>query len=200
MTLEVTTWHLEMRSPGDLRPGLVDSPDIRVSQVNPPDPQLNHALFMEIGTPYHWFSRLSWTIDEWEQYVSSPDVQTWIGYVGGSPFGYFELQRRGETAEIMFFGLLQRHLGKGLGGHLLTTALQAAWQTPGTERIYVHTCTSDHERALANYRARGFTVVREEMSTESTPEPNDPVWSSTAYYDSLRARTQGRAPTVTSRR
>ena len=185
----VTTTHLIMNAPSELRARVCDAGDVAVSRVDPPDPQVNHMLFMEIGTPYRWFSRLSWTFDEWRRYVHDPSVESWIGRRSGAPFGYFELQHRDAVTQIVFFGVLHAHAGRGLGGCLLTHAVRRAWEIAGTGQVYVHTCTSDHPAALANYLARGFTVDREVTHEEEMPDDDDPVWSSPAYYASLRGLT-----------
>ena len=46
---------------------------------------------------------------------------------------------------------------RGFGGGLLTDALERAW-TWDARRVWVHTCTLDHEAALRNYQARGMRV------------------------------------------
>ncbi len=185
MTEQVTTTHLAMDSPAALRPRLVNDQDVEVVLVSPPNPQLNHSLFMEIGTPFRWYSRLGWEYVDWDRYVNDPSVQTWIGLKTGSPFGYFELQCRGVVTEIMYLGVYATHWGRGLGAHLLTHAVQRAWKITGTERAYVHTCTLDHPAALANYEARGFSVDRIETAVETIPDADDPIWSSPRYYRSL---------------
>jgi GNAT superfamily N-acetyltransferase len=197
VTEEVTTYHLHMNDANDLV-SRAEPAGMTVVRQTPPSPQINHAFFMEVGTPYRWYSRLGWSVSDWADYTNDPDVGTWIGMMDGCPFGYFELQRRnagegtpGSTVvetEIMFFGILAAYQGRGLGSALLAAAIREAWALPGTGRVYVHTCTSDHPAALGNYIARGFTVVHEETETETIPDPDDPVWSSPAYYRSLRDR------------
>jgi GNAT superfamily N-acetyltransferase len=63
--------------------------------------------------------------------------------------------------EIAYFGLLPAFIGRGLGGALLTNAIEEAWQM-SPERVWVHTCTLDHPSALANYQARGMEVYKVE--------------------------------------
>ena len=46
----------------------------------------------------------------------------------------------------------------------LEAVVGRAWDG-GTTRVWVHTCTLDHPRALTNYLAGGFRVVREEAYT-----------------------------------
>ncbi len=56
------------------------------------------------------------------------------------------------------FGLLDEYHGRGIGGHLLTFALQRAWELArgGPSRVRVSTCTLDGPHALRNYEARGM--------------------------------------------
>jgi GNAT superfamily N-acetyltransferase len=95
--------------------------------------------------------------------VGSAGLRTFVAYVDGSPAGYFELLPDGEGGiEIVYFGLLPSFVGRGLGGHLLTTALEEAWRMDPT-RVWVHTCSLDHPAALKNYQARGMDLYRTEQ-------------------------------------
>jgi GNAT superfamily N-acetyltransferase len=188
MIESVTTTHLSMVSLSNLRPRVVDDQSLAVALVSPPNPQLNHSLFLEIGTSYRWYSRLEWDHADWDRYVNDRSVQTWLGLKAGVPFGYFELRNSipQRVTQIVFLGLFASWAGQGLGAHLLTHAIQRAWEITGTERVSVHTCTSDHPAALANYEARGFTVERTETRMESIPDPDNPIWNSPRYYRSLQ--------------
>ena len=82
----------------------------------------------------------------------------------GTPAGYFELARRDAgQVEIAMFGLLPPFIGRGVGGALLTAALRRAWEE-GTRRVWLHTESSDHPHALANYQARGMRVYKTETA------------------------------------
>ena len=50
-------------------------------------------------------------------------------------------------------------IGRGLGGALLTHAIEQAW-TSGAKRVWVHTCELDHPAALTNYEARGMRTYK----------------------------------------
>ena len=104
--------------------------------------------------------------------------------MAGSPFGYIELDQQGESVEIAFFGLLPQYIGMKLGGFLLSEAIRLAWSL-GPKRVWVHTCTLDHEHALNNYLARGFSIYKEETVTEQIPDDDDPIWSTPNFYNSL---------------
>ena len=99
-----------------------------------------------------------------------------MAYVSGSPAGYFELEGQpGGNVEITSFGLLPAYIGRGLGGHLLTVAIEKAWQM-GSSRVWLHTCSLDHPGALANYCARGFQVFREETASQDVPHRRPGPW------------------------
>ena len=63
--------------------------------------------------------------------------------------------------EIKFFGLTNEFIGKGFGGYMLSEAIRQAWDWDA-KRVWVHTCTLDHDNALPNYLARGMTVYKKE--------------------------------------
>jgi GNAT superfamily N-acetyltransferase len=70
--------------------------------------------------------------------------------------------------EIAYFGLLSEFIGRGLGGDLLTSAIENVWAwSPAPIRVWVHTCNRDHPGALNNYKARGFCVYKVERQTVS---------------------------------
>jgi len=182
--IEVTTTFLEMLSPKDFKPKILDRKDVRVRKVEIPTPVINHFFFVNVGRPWKWYSRLSWTLGDWQALVEQETVSTSIGYIKGAPFGYIELVRQGESVEIAFFGLLPQYIGMGLGGFLLSEAIRLAWElNPG--RVWVHTCTLDHKYALNNYLARGLTIYKREKKTEQVPDSDDPIWTTPRFYESL---------------
>lgn len=184
MKKDVTTTSLEMLSPADFRPKATDRKDVRVGKVEIPTPTLNHFFFVNVGRPWKWYSRLSWTLSDWRAWVEKKSVHTFVGYMKGSPFGYIELDQQGESVEIAFFGLLPQFIGYGLGGFLLSEAIRLAWQL-NPERVWVHTCTQDHKYALDNYLARGFSIFQKETIPEHIPDDDDPIWSTPDFYRSL---------------
>jgi ribosomal protein S18 acetylase RimI-like enzyme len=82
---------------------------------------------------------------------------------GDEPAGYFELKREASGAiEIAYFGLLPSAIGRALGKHLLTLAVEHAWRERPS-RVWLHTSSLDHPHALGNYMKRGFRIVRVEQ-------------------------------------
>lgn len=160
----VTIHYLAMAAPADLRlPSSVPPPELEVRRACVPCPELSRFLYTAVGRDWHWTDRLPWRDEQWMAYLDRPEVETWLALVGGTPAGYFELERQpaGEV-DIAYFGLLRQFVGRGLGGHLLAAAVRRAWEM-GAARVTVNTCSLDHPAALGNYLARGFTVEREEV-------------------------------------
>ncbi|HEY9623476.1 MAG TPA: GNAT family N-acetyltransferase [Crinalium sp.] len=176
MLTPVTTWYLEMLHPDQLRPALTDNPDLQVMQAEIPSPELNRFLYTSVGGDWYWLNRLSWTYDQWFDYLNRPELQTWVAYLSGTPAGYIELEAQAEgNVEIAYFGLLRQFTGKRIGGHLLTVGIHQAW-VMGARRVWVHTCNLDGPHALANYQARGLRLYKEENHTEDLPEQPIGPW------------------------
>jgi GNAT superfamily N-acetyltransferase len=170
MRTSVTTYYLEMTTPEQLRPVRINCPHLRVVRAELPYPPFNRFLYEVVGNAWAWTDKSTWSEQQWVDYVCRPELQTWVAYHSGTPAGYFELEKRNESVEIVYFGLLPQFIGQGMGGYLLTCAVEQAWRMSpqrvcGHGRVWVHTCTLDHPSALSNYRARGFRVFKEESSS-----------------------------------
>jgi ribosomal protein S18 acetylase RimI-like enzyme len=120
-------------------------------------------LYKEVGEQWFWHDRLEWSDEELAHHLSSADVAVWeLETESGESAGFFELQRHDDTSvEIAYFGLVPRFFGRGLGSFMLMAAVEEAWSMGG-ERVWLHTCTLDSDRALPNYKARGFREYKTE--------------------------------------
>ena len=178
MLTVVRTTHLEMRSPGELKPATRIPGELLLLRAGVPSPELARFLYTAVGGDWYWRERLSWSYDRWLVWLSRPEVELWVAYERGTPAGYFELEAQSEgNVEIGYFGLLPGFAGKGIGGYLLTQAVDRAWRLrPSVRRVSVHTCTLDHAAALPNYLARGFTICREEEHTVDLPDQPPGPW------------------------
>ena len=157
--MAVTTWTLALDDPGAVRPPSRPAP--AGFGVEPrSDPAVNEDLYRRVGADFAWIDRLAWSPERWAAW--SGRVETWVGVADGAVAGFFELDPGAEEVEIAIFGLLPEATGRGLGGHLLTAALRRGFAL--APRVWVHTCSLDGPHALANYRARGLQVVREDVS------------------------------------
>ncbi|MDP5150051.1 GNAT family N-acetyltransferase [Rheinheimera baltica] len=186
-TIEITTWFLQFDA--DI-PSHVAWPDkVQLVEAEIASPELNQFMFRTVGGPWRWFSRLSWTYQQWLQYLTQQQVRTWLLWVKGTPAGYVELLKHDDgSVEIKFFGLLPQFIGQGLGQPLAQAAVMLAAQWQAT-KIWLHTCSADHPSALKNYQRAGFTLTHSETTQEALPQLNDGrilaadfVYSALAYH------------------
>ncbi|NNC90300.1 MAG: GNAT family N-acetyltransferase [Akkermansiaceae bacterium] len=162
MTVPLKIYHLEMTGRAELRPAR-EVPGLQTLRVDPPQPDVNRRYYEQVGADWQWTDRLAWSPEEWRGYACRPELRTLLGVLEGEEVGYFELEEQaGGDVEIALFGLRPEFIGRGLGGALLTMAIEEAWAVPGSTRVWVHTCTLDHEFALANYEKRGFRLFKVE--------------------------------------
>jgi GNAT superfamily N-acetyltransferase len=176
MRVRVVTYHLEMTDPAALRPARQQPDHLELRRAAIPCPELNRFLYTAVGGDWFWIDRLGWTWEQWRQWVDRPELETWVAYLEGTPAGYFELEAQaGGSVEIAYFGLLPGFIGRGIGGWLLTAAIARGWQR-GARRVWVHTCSLDHPRALANYQSRGLRIFKEEVREVELPDQSPGPW------------------------
>jgi len=171
-----TVTYLEMTDRRELIPARKPSVEVEVKQAEIPCPELNRFFYTAIGGDWCWIDRLPWTYQEWSAYVTRPGHETWVAFVRGTPVGYFELDGEpGGDVELAYFGILPQFAGQGIGGHLLTLAVQRAWER-SPPRVWLHTSSFDDPRALANYLARGFRIFRTEAFSKDVPHRPPGPW------------------------
>lgn len=155
---EVVTTYLEMTALAELVPARVSHRDFTVREAVERRWPLNRDLYLLVGDRWAWTDKRHWSDEQWERYVASSRLRTFVASWRGSTAGYYELSRDDAHAvEIAYFGLAPDFIGRGLGSVLLTDALTRAWSWDA-RRVWLHTCTLDHPAALANYQARGMRV------------------------------------------
>lgn len=177
MLVDVTTWYLQMLDPAQLRPKLIEQPDLEIRQAQVPCPEFSRFLYASVGGQWYWYERLAWGRDRWLTYLSQPEIETWVAYLAGTPAGYVELgQHPSGDVEIIYFGLLPQFIGQGIGGHLLTVGVQRAWAITAS-RVWLHTCSLDGPYAYKNYESRGFTLYDTKVAPQALPdEPPTVSW------------------------
>ncbi len=159
----VTTFYLEMLAPPEGAP--VPAPAaVRILRAHRPTVAFYRFLYREVGAPWHWVDREKMDSSALADLLHHPDVHVHVLYDDGTPAGYCELDyRQPGEAEIVYFGLMPHAIGRGLGRFFLDWTVREAWRH-GLCRLWLHTCTRDHPRALATYRQAGFALYREETS------------------------------------
>ena len=167
--VEVTRTYLELKSPEQLKPAKLEDHLLRLARVPVPSVPLVQRLYKEVGGDYHWVDRWKWGAAQWQQWVSDWGYGVWILTYDGDLAGFVEMKNEEDgSVEITLFGLLRKYHGRGLGKHLLTSAVEIAWGI-GANRVWLHTCTLDDPAALPNYKARGFRPFREETYSVTPP-------------------------------
>lgn len=185
--IDVTTWYLQFDAELPAQPIWPEA--VQLTEAEIASPELSQFMFRTVGGPWRWFSRLSWSYQQWLSYLTEQQVRTWLLTVKGTPAGYIELLKHpDDSVEIKFFGLLPQFIGQGLGGLLAKAAVLAA-SSWSTGKIWLHTCSADHPSALKNYQNAGFRITHCETSVEALPELNDNrllaqdfVYSALAYH------------------
>jgi len=167
--IEVTRTYLEMRDPSFLRPAHCADPRIQIKQMRDCSPAFFRYLYVEVGRNYHWIDRLAWTDEEIVGHLNQREISLWLMTYDRNTAGYFELRKCEDGAiEIAYFGLLPGFIGRGLGKHLLTCAVEQSW-SDGANRVWLHTCTLDDKAAMPNYLSRGFQPFKTETYTVEVP-------------------------------
>ena len=174
---EVAVTDLEMTDPDQLRPGREPAVEATFVRAGRPAPELSRFFYRAVGGDWYWLDRLDWTYEQWHAWVTAPGHELWTCWVDGVPAGYVELDRHVDgQVEVAYFGLLPEFAGLGLGGWLLTRAVERAWEVEGTHRVWLHTCELDSPAALANYQARGFVACGTSIEYWDTRAPSPGPW------------------------
>ena len=163
MKKEIERNYLEINSLEDLNETNILSEDYSIKLVEPRDFQLNKFFYKNVGKNHHWIDRLIWTDQQWSNYTSDNKVKTYILKNKDDLAGYFELisHKDKKEVEIAYLGLLEEYYNKKLGSYLLSAAIRNSFLDK-TKRVWVHTCSLDHQNALNNYLSRGMKIFKKE--------------------------------------
>lgn len=166
--LDVTIVYLEMWT----RPAAeaaAPRADVAVVRAHSPTVSYYRFLYDQVGGPWLWYERRDMDDGRLARIVQDPAVEVDVLQVGGVPAGYAELDGRvaGEV-ELAYFGLMPEFIGQGLGAYFLGWAIQRAWEL-GPRRVWVHTCSLDHPRALGTYLRAGFAEYAREAIRVADP-------------------------------
>jgi len=155
--------YVEIKSLNQLSEIKKSGDNYSLNQVIPNDFQLNKFFYKQIGKNYQWVDRLIWTDKNWIEYVSSPNLFTFVLKNNDDIAGFFELMYHKDKleTEIAYFGLLKEYFGKKLGGYMLSEAIKKSFSY-NVKRVWAHTCSLDHKNALKNYLSRGMKIYNTE--------------------------------------
>jgi GNAT superfamily N-acetyltransferase len=165
--LAAVVTYLEMRE----RPEVgVPRSTLDLKRITNPSVERYRELFLLVGAPWLWFSRLAMDDASLAVIIHDPNVEFFVVQDGnGRDVGMLELDfRQAGECELAFVGLIPELSGLGHGRWLLEEAVRRAWRE-AVGRVHVHTCSLDHPAALAAYRRAGFTPFK--RAIERFPDP-----------------------------
>lgn len=163
------TTYLQMLDVAAFKPAFVDEAAhaLAVMPLDVVDVAYYRFLYQAVGEGWRWRDRAVMPDDDLRAALSAEGVRVHVLYMAGAPAGYIELAQTGADVEIVYLGVRAPFMGRGLGKHLLSWGIRAAWQMDGVRRVWVHTCNLDSPHAIENYQRRGFSVYH----VETVPMP-----------------------------
>ena len=159
---KIDRYYFEIRSIKNLKGKNKPSDKIFLELLDNKNFELNKFFYKQIGKKHHWIDRLVWQDKDWIKHVSNENLKTYILKEDEELVGFFELIFDKNECEIAYFGILEEYIGKSLGGYLLSEAIKIAFEKK-MKRIWVHTCSLDHQNAILNYKARGMKIFKTEV-------------------------------------
>jgi GNAT superfamily N-acetyltransferase len=115
-------------------------------------------MYDTVGRPWLWFERRLVDDAALAALLAAPTIEIFVLYVRGVPAGFFELDvALPRETKLCYFGLVPDFIGRRLGPYLLQAAIDQAWSRP-IRRLWLHTSTFDHPKALSTYQRAGFVV------------------------------------------
>ncbi len=156
----VRTTTLEMCAPPASYPSMMTKSNIAIMHaVDIPLP-FYRFLYSEVGKSHYWFLRTQMSDKQLAEIVHDEQTHISILYCDGAPAGFAELDynARPKQVELVYFGLCEQFIGRGLGKWFLGQTVQAAWELK-PKRVIVSTDTLDHSHALPAYQKMGFTPI-----------------------------------------
>ena len=162
-TLRCTITSLEMTARQSHTPVAVPTGmNLALLRARAPSVPFYRYLYDRVGEPWLWYERRAMDDAALKSIIQDEQVEIYVLYADGVPAGYAELDRREEPdIELAYFGLVPEFIGKGLGPYLLGSAIDIAW-TYDPKRLWVHTNTLDHPKALPLYQRLGFVPYKRE--------------------------------------
>ncbi|MGH3359376.1 MAG: GNAT family N-acetyltransferase [Nocardioidaceae bacterium] len=142
------------------------------------------ALTLTIGRPYDWPSQ-HWDDDRWAEYMRRRGLRHWTAERGGEAIGLASLRFDHNEVELDTFGLVPRHVGKGLDRTFLTIVVDLAWrEAPDAERIWLHTSVQTTRTRCATISGAGFGCT----TRPSWPTSSRLTWALVVMNSSPRPR------------
>ena len=161
--LKVKRFFLEINTSNFNGIDIILPKDYSIKLETKKDFKLNKFFYKQIGSDHYWRDRLVWNDEEWISYVTNLNFETWVMKKGKDLVGFYEQEFHPSLneVELINMGILKEYRGEKLGSTILKHSIKNAFKFK-PNRVWVHTCSLDHEFALQNYKAKGFKIFKEE--------------------------------------
>ena len=160
---------LEMTAPPANLSDVPAEPDWQFAPVADPDLAWYRDLYRRIGGDYLWYSRLALSDRALAETIRHPAHVLHALTLDGQAEGLVEIDfRKTNEAEIVFFGVTGALVGTRAARFMMSRAIAGVFAR-GVERLWLHTNTLDHPKALAFYRRSGFTPIAQEVEIADDP-------------------------------
>ncbi|MER0238167.1 GNAT family N-acetyltransferase [Fulvimarina sp. MAC8] len=127
------------------------------------------SLFRAVGRDHLWYARLLLPEAEIAASISSRRTAIFVLSIDGHDAGFAELDLATPgSCEIVYFGVMPDHIGKGAARFMMEQVIAFAFDQP-IERLWLHTNTNDHPRAMRFYRRFGFRPERQFLELTDDP-------------------------------
>mgnify|MGYP003645222921 CR=1 FL=1 len=143
--------------------------DWRFARVEAPDLDWYVDLLRRVGSSHLWYQRLIQSRDAIADKIADPSTVIHALSVDGRAEGIAELDlSEDRTGELVYFGVTPGLVGTGAARFMMARLLAFAFSQP-VERLWLHTNTIDHPKAMAFYRRFGFVPVRQMLELADDP-------------------------------
>lgn len=167
--IETVITYLEMKAPPPARPKHQPAHKLALLRLARPSVSFYRYLYGAVGEPWFWYERRAMPDAELARAIGAEGIEISVLYAEGEPAGYVELDFRAKSdVSLAYFGLMPHFIGHGLGAYLLAWAIDESWRR-APQRLWVHTCSLDHPRALRLYQRAGFVAYKQETTVIDDP-------------------------------
>ena len=156
--LFVTYMEMLAPPPGEVIPSPTDGVEINKEKL---DKEQYLRLYRDVGAPVQWDQRLRMSESELCRLLGNQKTYIYVLRLNAQAVGLCEFEGVGSSeVELTNFGLVAGVQGQKLGPYLLDWTLRRVWACK-PRRIWLHTDTNDHPKALSIYERMGFKTYRQ---------------------------------------
>lgn len=160
---------LECRGAPTGEPVPAASPNWRFERIARPELGWYVALLRKVGTAHLWYQRLSLSDDAITAKIGDEATILHVLFDGDEPMGLAELDlTEPRSAELVYFGVAPELVGSGAARFMMDRLLRVAFGFD-IDRLWLHTNTIDHPKAMGFYRRAGFQPVRQMLELADDP-------------------------------